>query len=77
MLLYNALCNGKPQAVTPLAAVSRFIDAIESLKDLLFLTHRDLIPAVGDGKEDLFVFLRRGLYEGDIRSAGNKKGLPH
>ncbi|MDD7319643.1 MAG: hypothetical protein PUH42_01095 [Firmicutes bacterium] len=22
-------------------------------------------------------YQRRGLYEGDIRSAGNKKGLPH
>lgn len=41
-------------------AVSRFVDTIKSLKDLLFLTFRDFFSAIGDRKEDLFIFLTIG-----------------
>lgn len=60
MLLYDALCNSKSKTITTFAAVSRFVDTIKSLKDLLFLTLRDLFSAIGDRKEDLFIFLTTG-----------------
>ena len=55
MLLYEALCDGKFKTITTFAAVSRFVDTIKSLKDLLFLTLRDFFSAIGDRKEDLFI----------------------
>ena len=60
MLLYDALCNSKSKTITTFAAVSRFVDTIKSLKDLLFLTFRDFLSAIGDRKEDLFIFLTTG-----------------
>lgn len=60
MLLYDALCNSKSKTITTFAAVSRFVDTIKSLKDLLFLTFRDFFSAIGDRKEDLFIFLTTG-----------------
>lgn len=57
VLLYDAPCDGKSKAITTFAAVSRFVDTIKSLKDLLFLTLRDFFSAIGDRKEDLFIFL--------------------
>lgn len=55
VLLYDALCNSKSKTITTFAAVSRFVDTIKSLKDLLFLTLRDFFSAIGDRKEDLFI----------------------
>ena len=60
MLLYDALCDSKSKAITTFAAVSQFVDTIKSLKDLLFLTFRDFFSAIGDRKEDLFIFLTTG-----------------
>ena len=60
MLLYDALCDSKSKTITTFAVVSRFVDTIKSLKDLLFLTLRDFFSAIGDRKEDLFIFLTTG-----------------